>query len=124
MTSAAETRAREKGKTAFDRILADEREKRAVGHQAATRPSPFCACAEARIPSRLAPCSSGRSRGPGRTLRRSTCGAASRNRLGGSISGVLTTLDGLTSVLSGTVGRRITYRQLCAIDDAGFMGKR
>jgi len=27
-------------------------------------------------------------------------------------------------VLGGTVGRRITYRQLCAIDDAGFMGKK
>ena len=27
-------------------------------------------------------------------------------------------------VLGGTVGSRITYRQLCAIDDAGFMGKR
>ncbi len=26
--------------------------------------------------------------------------------------------------LAGVVGRRITYRQLCAIDDAGFMGKR
>ena len=25
-------------------------------------------------------------------------------------------------LLSGVVGRRITYRQLCAIDDAGFMG--
>jgi transposase-like protein len=27
-------------------------------------------------------------------------------------------------VLGGVVGRRITYRQLCAIDDSGFMGKR
>jgi transposase-like protein len=26
-------------------------------------------------------------------------------------------------VLAGVLGRRITYRQLCAIDDAGFMGK-
>jgi hypothetical protein len=25
--------------------------------------------------------------------------------------------------LAGVLGRRITYRQLCAIDDAGFMGK-
>ena len=28
------------------------------------------------------------------------------------------------TVLAATVGRRLTYRQLCAIDDAGFMGKR
>lgn len=34
------------------------------------------------------------------------------------------TNDGLRfeALLSGVVGRRITYRQLCAINDAGFMG--
>jgi hypothetical protein len=27
-----------------------------------------------------------------------------------------------STVMRGVVGRRITYRQLCAIDDCGFMG--
>jgi transposase-like protein len=36
------------------------------------------------------------------------------------------TNDGIrfTRALAGVLGRRITYRELCAIDDCGFMGKR